>query len=227
MDLALLLQVLPLAIGAAISPTVLTIQILLMSGGTGGLAKAWGLAVGRTAALIAITVGGVGLLSRLPDVNTGQPSLSEGLIVLGAGLVLALVALKEWRAPRSTDHHSRIVARLRRIHPVLLVFVGFGWELVSVSTLALFLPALHLISNAAAPDVIKLVAVIELIAIASITWLGPPLAVTFYGERAREVLDRIHTWVSAHEHQITLIATSVFGVALLLWGGVVTAQNWP
>ncbi len=227
MDLVLLLQVLPLAIGAAISPTVLTIQILLMSGGPGGLGKAWGLAVGRTAALIVISVGGVGLLNRLPDVSTGQPSLSEGVIVLVAGIVLGLMAVKEWRAPRNPDHHSRIVARLSRIHPVLLVVVGFGWELVSVSTLALFIPALHLISNAAAPDAVKLVAVIELIAIASLTWVGPPLAVTLYGERARRSLDQIHSWVSAHEHQITLTVTIVFGAALLCWGALTTAQNWP
>ena len=40
MDLILLVQVLPLALGAAVSPTVLTVQIVLMADGSPGLARA-------------------------------------------------------------------------------------------------------------------------------------------------------------------------------------------
>jgi len=100
-DLILLVQVLPLALGAAVSPTVLTVQIVLMADGSPGLARAWGLAIGRTTALAVLCVGGVGLLNLLPDVNTGGPSLAEGLISLGAGLALGVMALIQWRRPRA------------------------------------------------------------------------------------------------------------------------------
>lgn len=224
MDLVLLLQVFPLAVGAAISPTVLTVQILLLSTGSAGLGKAWGLAIGRTAALVVISVGGVGLLSRLPDVNTGRPSMSEGLTAIVAGAVLAVLGLREWRVPRTDKHHSRIAARLERIRPLPLSVVGFGWELVSVSTLALFIPALHLVSNAAASDVVKIVAIVELITISSLAWLAPPVAVTLYGDRGKAYLARVHDWVIANEHRITLTVTGLFSLVLLGWGTVVILQ---
>lgn len=225
MDLVLLLQVLPLAIGAAFSPTVLTVQILLMADGRSGLARAWGLAVGRTAALVVLCVGGVGLLSLLPDFNTGSPSLAEGVICLIAGAVLALAAFKEWRRPAAPDHHDRIAARLSHVHPLVLVPVGFAWQFVSVSTLAMFIPALHLVTSANAPDIVKLAALVELVAVTSLMWIGPPLYVSQFGDRARANLNAVHDWFGAHGHQITIMIEGVFSVALLILGAFVTVKT--
>jgi hypothetical protein len=224
-DLILLVQVLPLALGAAVSPTVLTVQIVLMADGSPGLARAWGLAIGRTTALAVLCVGGVGLLNLLPDVNTGGPSLAEGLISLGAGLALGVMALIQWRRPRAPDHHTKVAARLARIHPAVLVPVGFLWQFVSVSTLALFIPALHVVTSATAPDVVKLVALIELVAITSLMWLGPPLYVSVFGGKATVNLNRLHDWFVAHGHQIKLVVEVGFSVGLVALGTVITVTE--
>lgn len=227
MDLVLLLQVLPLALGAAVSPTVLTVQILLMSDGPAGMARAWGLAIGRTAALVIISLGGYSLLNRLPDVDSDLSSFEEGAIALIGALALALVSLRNWRSPHESGHHNRVEERLSHIPALLLVVVGFGWQLVSVSTLALFLPALHLITSSAADDGLKTVALVELVLITSATWLGPPIYVRLKGAEATSRLQVVHDWVAARSHRISLGVTVTFSVGLAVWGIVVTAQNWP
>lgn len=227
MDLVLLLQVLPLALGAAVSPTVLTVQILLMSDGSAGMARAWGLATGRTAALVMISLGGYSLLGRLPDVNSGLSSLEEGIIALIGALALSLVSLKNWRSPHAVGHHNRVEERLSHIPAVLLVAVGIAWQFVSVSTLALFLPALHLITSSAAADAMKALALIELVVITSATWLGPPVYVALKGEEATARLKVVHDWVAARSHRISLGVTVMFAAVLAVWGIVVTARNWP
>ena len=57
----LVVAVLPLALGAAVSPTLLALQLLVLSGGGHRLARAWALAAGS-----ALVLFGVILIGRTP-----------------------------------------------------------------------------------------------------------------------------------------------------------------
>lgn len=221
LDPILLLQVLPLAIGAALSPSVLLVQILVLASGPKGLARAWALAVGLTAALVLLGFVGYTLLSMLPDVNIGRPSvpLAAGEIV--AGLVLLAVALvTHRRPPRDDDHHSSTGSRFAQMSPWVLVPVGFFWQFTELNTLALYLPAIHIITNAAAADVTKILALVLVVVVTSSSWLLPPLAVTLRGDRAQRRLAALHGWLNHNERRITIGVCVVFGAGLLVLGVV-------
>lgn len=216
----LLLQVIPLAVGAAISPAVLTVEILVLASGPGAVARGWGLALGRMAGLLAVSLGGASLLARLPDFGTGEPSLPLGVTALIAGVVLIVVGLVEWRRPSSGGHHDRLAGRLQHLNPAVLLAFGAGWLFVNVSTLALYLPALHIITNSAADLALQVIAFVILYLFASAVVLVPVVAVTLFGDRARALLAKVHTWVGAHAHTITLVVCLAFGVVLVGWGTV-------
>lgn len=221
MDLILVLQILPLALGAAISPTVLMVQILVLASGPKGLARAWALAIGLTAALLVLGFVGFRLMSLLPDVNLGRPSVEMWVVALIAGVVLLLVAWREYRTPQKPEVNDSTASRFADMSPWLLVPVGFFWQFTEINTLALYLPALHLITSSAAPDITQLIAVVVLVAITSVTWIVPPLAVALRGDAARRRLEALHRWLRTHDHDITIWTCLVFGVGLLIWAAAV------
>lgn len=219
LDPILLLQVLPLAIGAAISPSVLIVQILVLASGPKGLARAWALAIGLTAALVVLGFVGYTLLSLLPDVSIGRPSAPLAAGEIAAGLVLlAIAVVTHRRPPRDDDHHSATGTRFATMSPWLLVPVGFFWQFTELNTLALYLPAIHIVTNAAAADLTKLLALVLVVVVTSSAWLLPPLSVTLRGESAQRRLDRLHAWLERNERRITIGVCLVFGLGLLVLG---------
>ena len=213
--LKLLLQVLPLALGAAMSPTVLTVQILVLSSGPGGLRRGWGLAAGRMAALLAFSVASLFLLVQLPDFSTGKPSWVEAGLFLVAGLLLLALTYWEWRRRNRPEKPSKLGEKLSDANPVYLFLFGAGWMLVNASTLALYIPALHIITSSDTSDVAKIVVFAVLFVITSAVVLVPVLVLTFYGEKGKALLLRVHHWVDSHSHDIAIVVSGVFGVALI------------
>src|ERR1700733_7744995 len=62
---ALLASVLPLALGAAISPTLLALQLLVLAGPTRRLARAWSLTAGSAVVLALYAVAGAPVLRQI------------------------------------------------------------------------------------------------------------------------------------------------------------------
>jgi Sap, sulfolipid-1-addressing protein len=217
----LLLQVIPFAVGAAISPAVLTVQILVLSGGKGSLARGWALALGRMAALLAVSVWGVALLTQLPDFGTGEPSQAESVILAIAGGVLLVLAVVESRRPPRAPSAPSFSGRLVDANVVVQFLFGAVWMVVNASTLALYIPGLHVITSSSAAFPMQVTAFVVLFVAASAAALLPTLAVTLYGDRAQPVLADIHAWVEHRAHTITIVVCAVFGLALLGYGLVV------
>jgi hypothetical protein len=88
--------VIPLAAGAAISPAVLTIQLVTLSRKTAPLARGWAIAFGYAAVLVVETVLAFALAAGTGGSDT--PSKTEAAIKLGAAVVLALLGLRAARA---------------------------------------------------------------------------------------------------------------------------------
>ncbi len=224
MDLVLLLQILPLALGAALSPSVLLVQILVLASGPQGLARAWALAVGLTTALVVLGFVGYSLLAMLPDVSVGRPSIQLAIGEVVAGVVLLAVAVKVHYWPKPPGHHTSEATRFASMSPWLLVPVGFAWQFTELNTLALYLPAIHFVTNSAAPEVTKGIALLMLVVVTSVTWIGPPLAVSLRGEPAERRMQHFHKWLGSHSNAIKLWVCLVFGVGLIALAIVDLAQ---
>lgn len=222
-SVSLILSVLPLALGAAMSPTLLVLQLAILTGPYHPLQRAWALAIGRMLSLAVITFGGASLLARLPDFNTGFLTKSPyaGVIFLTAGVVLVALAGWHWHrgARRSgtdgdSDKKGMTSRLLRTPAPALFVFAA-AWMFVNASTLALYIPALHNITRSSANIAGKGVALLLLYLLTSAVVLVPPLLVTVFGDSIRPRLKQLQEWLEKHSHTISLVVLGVFGVALI------------
>lgn len=212
--LRLFLQVLPLALGAAMSPTFLLMQVaVLASPAPGAVRRGWALAAGSMVTLLLLSFGGVSLLAQLPDFHKGAPSLSQSLILGLAGLALLVVGWWERRRPPS--HREGLVTRFVDAPPLAQFGIGAGRLVINATTLALYIPALHVITQSAAPLAGRALAFLMLFLITEAAVLGPMIAVTVKGDEATPYLTRLRDVVQDNSRQIMVAVCWGFGVILL------------
>lgn len=214
----LFLQVLPLALAAGMSPTFLAMQVVVLtSPAPGALRRGWALALGSMSMLLLITFGGVSLLSALPEPHlNGSSWVQVGLFALGGVALLGVAVVMHSRPP---GHRDGVLDKLVDAEPPFIFGAGALRLAVNASTLALYIPALHVISTSGANIVAKGLAFVMLFLITELAVLGPVVAVTIAGDRAKPVLTRIHEAFEQRSRSITvgscvLVAVLLLGVAL-------------
>ena len=216
---SLLAIVVPLALGAAISPTLFALEVLVLSGRHHPVARAWALAGGAAAILIAFSALGLTLLQNL---HSGHNRSSvDASIDLAAGVLLTLLAARALH-PRKTaaeSHHDRTRRRLADMPTILFVGVGGLGMLVNFSTLLLFLPALHEISRSSVSLAGKGATWLILVVITLLPVLIPVTLVVILGPRASPLLGRLNTFVGGYSRQITVTIEVLFAV-VLIWKGI-------
>jgi Sap, sulfolipid-1-addressing protein len=221
--LSLFLQVLPLAIGAAISPTFLAMQmVVLTSGAPGALARGWALAAGSMSMLLLISFGGLSLLAQLPDFQTGQPSPAQAAILALGGIALLVAALVIRRRP--VTHKDSMLKRVVDASPPVLFIISAVRLAINATTLALYIPALHVITNSTVSPAGKASAFLMLFVITELAVVAPVVAVTVLGERAKPFLGRVHEAIERRSRVLTLATCAGFGVVLLALAARIAIQ---
>jgi hypothetical protein len=217
---ALLASVLPLAVGAAISPTLLALQLLVLTGATRPRARAWALAAGSALVLAAYSALGLTVLNHLHPAKHGEHSLRGAVIMFTAAGSLTLLAVRSLaHRPTTADHHtSRTATRLATAPTGWFMGVGALGMVVNFSTLVLFLPALHEITRSSAGLADRVVAFALLCVITLAPVLAPVILVTVLGARATPALEATHSFVTRHARQIGIVIEVVFA-AYLVWRG--------
>src|SRR5450631_1395222 len=156
----LLVAVLPLALGAAVSPTLLALQLLVLTGPTHRLARAWSLALGAGLVLAAFSLLCVTALQHVRPHHGGHKSATDATVLLASGLLLGALAVRS-RMRRPTvgeQHSSKIAERLTTAPTPWFVGVGAIGMIVNFSTLLLVVPAVHEITHSSAPATHQVVA---------------------------------------------------------------------
>ena len=217
---SLLAIVVPLALGAAVSPTLFALEVLILSGRRHPIARAWALAGGAAAVLIAFSVLGLTLLRNLHSGHHNRSPADASIELAAGALLLSLAARALYtRKTAAESHNDRTQGRLADTPTILFVGVGALGMLVNFSTLLLFLPALHEISRSPVSLADKGAAWLILVVITLLTVLIPVTLVVMLGRRASPLLDRLNTFVANHSRQITIIVEVVFAV-ILIWKGI-------
>jgi hypothetical protein len=218
---ALLVSVLPLAVGAAISPTLLALQLLVLSGSTKPLARAWALTAGAGLALGAFSVLGLTVLDHLHPAEHEHHSLRGAVIMfVAAALMAALAARSLLRRPTPGEQQkTRTTGRLEDAPTFWFVGVGAIGMTVNFSTLVLFLPALHEITRSSVALVGKGIAFAILFLVTLSPVLIPVGLVTVSGGRAEPILDATHGFVARNSRRIGIIVEVVFA-GYLAWKGL-------
>jgi hypothetical protein len=218
---SLLLQVLPLALGAAVSPTALVVELLILSSKGSPRAKAWAYLLGFAAVLIAAVVVFLTVLNRAADAGSAGPSTTGRAVDGLAALLLAVVGIRSLlpKATPGEKHTSKVATRIGQAGPGFYVGVGAVTMLINFSTLILLAPACHEITRSTASTEVKAAAVVMLVVITLLPVLLPVLGVTVLGSRADPVLATVNGFVSRHSRQINAAVCLVLA-ALLAWKAI-------
>ncbi len=206
---------LPLAFGAAVSPTLFALEVLVLSGRRHPVGRAWAVAGG--AGVVLVVYGALGLSVLQGSVTKRAHSPTDAAIDLGAALLLALLAVRAlYRHPTAAEGHRRRAAtRLADAPTLSFVGVGAVGMLLNFSTLVLFLPALHEISRSSVHLGGKAIAGFLLVVITLLPVLIPVLLVAMLGHRADPLLARLNAFVGSHSRQITAGIEILFCLVLV------------
>jgi hypothetical protein len=204
--------VLPLGVGAAVSPAALTVQLLTLSRKQSPLARAWTLTAGF-ALMLAIYAA---LAFALAKSTGGSHSSSEAgaIVKLIAAALLAGLGVRTLRkapAPAKPEHVGSHPLRSAFLLGVLLMATNF-------SSIVLFFPAVHAIGVAKVSVSGKVLAFVLLYALTLVPAAGPPLAVTMLGSRATPILERLNRFFTTHRRGIAVGICFAFALLLALAG---------
>jgi hypothetical protein len=211
-------QVLPLALGAAVSPVILLLQMVTLTSGRARLARGWAVAAGAAVALAAWGLAGWVLINRLPTPRSG-PDPTAAAVDLALALVLVALGLRSLTQRHDPPPAPRPSSSDDTPHLATGFALGLVAMATNVTTVVLFLPAVRDVARAdlgAAQS--ALVLGVVMVVVLSPAWV-PVLAVTLGGAAGRRLLDRVGEFTSAHH--ATIAAVVSFGFAAYLgWNGL-------
>jgi hypothetical protein len=211
-EIELLLRVIPLAIGAAFTPSLFGISLIAATNKrwvacTVGAASGAGLAFAIAVSLLLF-----GFASLPLDGSHRSPL--DGAIWLIVGLILGASAT--WlfmpHPVLAASAERRLTSDLQKAKPWTFFGVTFALSIKDVTSFALLVPALHDIAQA---DVgwwfkIPLAVLVYLIALMGV--VIPPLWRLIRGEKAEKVLNKLFHFTMVHQFKILGIVAVCFAV---------------
>lgn len=209
----LLLRVIPLAMGAAFTPSLLALQILNASSEkwrSRTLAFAAGSAI---AFFLACSVFFFGFL-QLPH-HTDKGSSITGAIVwlLGAAALFVVTLWLFYPHPGMAQRaERRLTSQLDRAKPWEFFGIAFLFSIKDVTSFALLLPALHESAQAHVSFLLRLMTALFVFALALTPVLMPPLWRTFMPRSASRDLTAMYRFTMDNQFRILGVIAALFCV---------------
>jgi len=211
-------EMLPLAIGIAISPLAIVAVILILTtpqARTNGPAflGGWLLALG--------VVGGVTLVvtDAAESADTGGPRTVVAVLKLVLGVTLLVLAWRGFRSRPQPGEEAPLpkwMAALDRFTPGRSLAMGALFGGVKPKNLILAAAAAAGIAGAGLGGAQQVAVLLLLILVASIAIIAPVAVYFLLGdERSARVLDGWKTWLQANNSAVMIVLFVVFGVVLL------------
>jgi hypothetical protein len=213
-------EVLPFAVGIAISPVPIIAVILVLFSArarVNGLSFLAGWVLG--VAIVSVVVYLIADASDASDTESGASDTTYW-IKLVVGILLVLLAVRNWRS-QSDDTEKKPpkwMASIGSLSPLKAVGLALLLSGVNPKNLALSLGAGTSLAQAGVSGTEAAVGLIVFVVVASVS-IGVP--VVFYlvgGQRAAHVLDGWKTWLGAHNAAVMAVLFLVFGVVLFSQG---------
>jgi len=211
----LLTSVIPLALGAAVSPTVLAANVIIL-GGRRSIARGVAFTAGFATVLAGLTVSGLVITHRSQPSPTRVQITHDVYGLLGVVLLsLAVISLLRSRTHSDTDTpvHTSKPDVDRGLFAVFVL--GFGLMISNLSTILLYLPAMHAVSASSASSGAKVMAVAVAALITSIPATVPLLLRIALPKRSASIFGAINRFVTDHQRAITITVEIAFGAYLI------------
>ena len=217
---SLFFEVLPMAIGAMVTPTLFALQVMVVSGSQ-WRPHARAVIAGTAAVFAVYTALILRGMSQLPSANTGLTSRTESIIEFGAGVVVLVVSI--WllipHPQINQKMKDKVGSHSSRSSSMVYAGIAAYMAVTDFSTLALMLPALHDVTSSTTHIVFKALIVGFVFVCVMMPVLVPPGMVHFGGERTIDSLRRFNNWIMDHQLQVMGVVSGFIGV-ILVWRGL-------
>ena len=211
-------ELLPLALGIAISPIPIIAIILMLitpKARSNGLVFLLGWMAGI------LIVGGIALVvADVAGLSTGSEaaSQSQAVIKLVLGLLLLVVAARQWRSrPKPGEEVSlpKWMQTLDTFTPVKSFGLAALLSGPNLKNLALNLAAMSIVATAGLSTANQVVALLVVVVIGSLTIIAPLVVYFAGGEKSTEILGGWKSWLSENNAATMAVLLLVLGVALV------------
>jgi threonine/homoserine/homoserine lactone efflux protein len=214
---AVLGDLLPLAVGVAVSPIPIIAVILMLlapkAGGTSaGFLAGWvvGIAGATTVFLL--------LAGTLDTDSTGQPSTAVSWVKLVLGVLLLLLAVRQWQGrprPGAEPTLPRWMAAIDTFTAVKAAGLGLALSAVNPKNLLMCVAAGTTIAGGSLSGGQDAWAVAVFTLVAACTVAVPVAAYAVARARMAAPLESLHTWLTAHNGAVMATLLLVIGVVLI------------
>ncbi|WP_280348393.1 GAP family protein [Nocardia neocaledoniensis] len=206
-------DLLPLAVGIALSPIPIVAAILMiLSRNAGGAAKgfAGGWVVGILAVVAVFTV----VSGSLSDGTEQEPSAVVSWIKIVLGLGLVVLAVRQWQARADTAVPGWMQA-IDSMTTAKATGLGALLSGVNPKNLLLGLSAGLVIGGAGLDTGASITAIVVFTLLASSTVLAVVLGYLVAADRLRPTLNSLREWLQANNHAVMAIVLVVMGAVVL------------
>lgn len=205
-------DILPLALGVAISPIPIIAAILMLfSPRAGGTSS--GFLVGWILGIVVVTALFTALSGSLTTGGDSSSGVSWTKIVLG--VLLLLVGLRQWRGRNGPKATPKWMAAIDDFTPVKALGLGFLLSAVNPKNLLMGAAAGVAIGSAGLSVGGEAVAIAVFTVIAASTVAVPVIAYLFAKQKMRGPLDALKAWLEANNATVMAVLLLVIGVVLI------------
>ncbi|MER7251811.1 GAP family protein [Kribbella sp. NPDC000426] len=209
-------QLLPLAIGVAISPIPIIAAILMLLAPKAGRTSV-GFVIGWVAG-IAVASGVFTALANAGFGGSGEPSAAVSWIKIGLGVLLLFVAFRQWRGRPKPGTTAALPGWMSAMDSFTLPkAAGLGFVLAAVNPKNLLLCAAAgtAIGSGGLSTGGDVLAVAVYTVIAASTVAVPVLGYAVARDRLRKPLDELKQWLQFHNAAVMSVLLLVIGVDLI------------
>lgn len=211
----ILFSLLPLGIGAAISPWPTTVTIMFLSTGR-PLAKALAYLIGYSAVLVAIGIFALTVFGGGDYEGGDRSSAVGGTIDVVFGILFLVLALKLWlKAPDPSAPPPRWMSAFGSINIIGAFLLGVFMMVTNFSTLPLYIAGLKEIVTANLNPAGTLFALVLFILLIVVELLVPIVVYARSPGRGGELLDGARQWLEKNNRVITICIFVFYGILLL------------
>lgn len=215
----LLTRILPLALGAAVSPTVLAVGLLVLSSPRRPVGRGTAYCAGVLLVLGGLTVVGLVAMRHGGAVGGGRDPVTRAVDATVGTLLLLLAArsvLRGLTVERSGPPEPRARGDAAAAGLAAAFLLGAAMMASNISTVVLYLPAMRDVATARVPTADKAFAVALVVFITSLPATLPLAVRLAVPDRSARWFEALHGWVERHQRQLAIAVEVAFGAYLLV-----------